>query len=314
MRPTSEAPPSGAPPRLAAPGPLLNAFSVDVEDYYQVLNFQRGIPRDEWGSFESRVERNTDAVLELLDEAGAKATFFCLGCVAKMHPTLVRRIVDQGHEVASHGWSHTPITRLDPASFRDEVESSRKLLEDLSGEPVAGFRAPSFSVVATTQWALDVLLDAGYRYDSSIFPVRHPDYGIPGSREEIHRLETPSGRAILEFPMTVARFLGRPVPVSGGGWFRLLPASVTSWGLRKVNREGRPAVFYVHPWELDPGQPNLRSRTSRLGAFRHYTGLARTRDRLARLLATFRFAPLSCVLDAWEAETRAKERCGHPGT
>lgn len=275
---------------------ITNAFTVDVEEYYQVYVFQGSIERASWSSFEPRVRESTGRILDLLEEAGHRGTFFCLGCVAEREPALIREIAARGHEVASHGWSHTPLTRLDVAAFRDEAERSRKLLEDLSGNAVEGFRAPSFSITPTTLWALDVLLDAGYRYDSSIFPVRHPDYGIPGAEERIHEVAAPSGRRILEFPMTVATFLGRRVPVSGGGYFRLLPFGVTRWGLRQVNRRGRPAVFYVHPWEVDPGQPDLRHHTSRLGALRHYTGLGRTRGRLRRLLKEFRFAPVREVL------------------
>lgn len=275
---------------------VMNAISVDVEDYYQVLNFQRGIDRSEWDGFESRVERNTDTVLQAFADAGVKGTFFTLGCVAERHPGLVRRIVGAGHELASHGWSHAPITSLTEATAKDEMVRSKALLEDLGGVEILGFRAPSFSVTESTRWALDALLEAGYRYDSSIFPVRHPDYGMRDAKDEIHRLETPSGRTIVEFPMTVARFLGRPVPVAGGGYFRLLPYGITRWGLRQVNRRGRPGVFYLHPWELDPDQPDLRNRTSRLGAFRHYAGLKKTSPRLRRLLSQFRFTSLQNVL------------------
>ena len=277
---------------------VLNAISVDVEDYYQVLNFQRGIERSEWDGFESRVERNTECALAIFEEAGVRGTFFILGCVAERHPDLVRRIAAGGHEVASHGWSHTPLTALSREACADELKRSKGLLEDLAGSPVLGFRAPSFSVTRETLWALDALLDAGYRYDSSVFPVRHPDYGIPGSREEIHRLESPSGREIVEFPMTVARWMGRAVPVSGGGYFRLLPYGVTRWGLRQVNARGRPAVFYLHPWELDPDQPDLRNRTSRFGAFRHYTGLRKTEARLRRLVGEFAFGTMDDALRA----------------
>jgi polysaccharide deacetylase family protein (PEP-CTERM system associated) len=173
---------------------------------------------------------------------------------------------------------------------------SKALLEDLGGVQVLGFRAPSFSVTESTRWALDALLEAGYQYDSSVFPVRHPDYGMPAAPDEIHRIEAPSGRTIVEFPMTVARFLGRAVPVAGGGYFRLLPYGVTRWGLRQVNRRGRPGVFYLHPWELDPDQPDLRDRASRIGALRHYTGLKKTALRLRRLLTQFRFTSLQDVL------------------
>lgn len=277
---------------------MLNAFSVDVEDYYQVLNFQARLPREQWEAQESRVLANTRRILDVLDESGTRGTFFCLGCVAEREPGLIREIAARGHEVASHGESHTPITRLDARAFLAEARDSRRRLEDLSGQRVLGFRAPSFSVVDRTRWALDALLDAGYRYDSSIFPIRHPDYGMPGIDPAIHAITAPSGRSIVEFPMTVAHVLGKPVPVSGGGYFRLLPFEVTRWGLRRANRAGRPAVFYLHPWEVDPDQPDLRKKTSRFGAFRHYTGLHRTEPRLRRLLAAFRFAPLKDVLAA----------------
>ncbi len=276
--------------------PVKNAFSVDVEDYYQVLNFQAGIPRSEWGSLPSRVTANTIRILDLLDSHGVKGTFFCLGCVAERDPALIREIAARGHEVASHGYSHTPLTKLSPEALRTELRDSKRCLEDLSGQVVLGFRAPSFSIVSSTQHGLDLLLDEGYRYDSSVFPVRHPDYGIPGAQEAIHDLTTPSGRTITEFPMTVARVWGQKIPVSGGGYFRLLPFLVTKFGLDRVNREGRPAVFYLHPWEVDPDQPDLRKRTSRLKAFRHYTNLRHTAARLDRLLGLFRFAPLREVL------------------
>lgn len=275
-----------------------NAFSLDVEDYFMVLNFQRGLSRERWKEMPARVAIGTDRVLEALDRVGAKGTFFILGCVAREHPDLVRRIAAEGHEIASHGWSHAPLFELDRVKLFGELHRSKELLEDLSGQEVIGFRAPSFSVRPDTLWALDVLLEAGYRYDSSVFPVRHPDYGIPTAPLTPHRMETPSGATIAEFPMTVARFLGRNVPVSGGGYFRLLPYGITRWGLAQVEREGRPAVFYLHPWELDPDQPDLREHTSRLGALRHYTRLSQTESRLERLLGTFRFTTVRAVLEA----------------
>lgn len=275
----------------------LNAFSVDVEDYYQVLNFRRGLDPSEWEGFEPRVGPNTRRLLGILAEAGVRGTFFVLGWVASRERDLVREIADAGHEVASHGWSHTPLDSLDPGAFRDEAERSRKLLEDLSGKAVLGFRAPSFSITRKTLWALDELLDAGFAYDSSVFPVRHPDYGMAGAPLEPHLTPTPSGRRMLELPMTVATFLGRRMPVSGGGYFRLLPFRVTCWGFRQANRKGRGGVFYLHPWELDPDQPCLRGRTSRLGAFRHYTGLRRTESRLRRLLHRFPFGTCRAVLE-----------------
>lgn len=277
---------------------MFNALTVDVEDYYQVGVFQKGIERKDWPSFESRVERNTERLLDLFARHGARATFFCLGGIAERHKDLVRRIVAGGHELGSHGFGHEPVHRMSPESFRDDVARTRKLLEDLSGTAVLGFRAPSFSITKKTLWALDALLDSGHAYDSSIFPIRRPDYGIAGSPRAPHALETPSGRRIPELPMTVASFLGRAVPVSGGGYFRLLPYAVTRWGLAKANREGRPAVFYLHPWEIDVDQPDLRHKTGAIGAFRHYVGLRGASAKLERLLQAFAFRPAREVLEA----------------
>jgi polysaccharide deacetylase family protein (PEP-CTERM system associated) len=277
---------------------VINALTVDVEDYYQVVVFQKGIDRKDWPAFESRVERNTDQLLESFGRRGARATFFCLGCIAEKHPALIRRIADAGHEVGSHGFDHQPIHLMTREAFREDVGRTRKLLEDVSGSPVSGFRAPSFSIRKDTLWALDAVVDAGYAYDSSIFPIRRPDYGIPDAVRDPHLLTTPSGRSVVELPLTVACFLGRAIPVSGGGYFRLFPFAVTRWGLSKANREGRPAVFYMHPWEIDSAQPDLRSRTSALGAFRHYTGLKTAPAKLDRLLSEFQFRSAREVLSA----------------
>ena len=197
---------------------MLNAFTVDVEEHFQVQNFQQGIPASEWDLHESRVVASTRCVMDVMEMRNVRGTFFILGWVASRNPDLVREIAARGHEVASHGWSHTPLTRLDADSFRDEALRSKTLLEELSGQEVLGFRAPSFSIQPDTFWALDILLDVGYRYDSSIFPIRHPDYGISGWPRHIHRLKTPRGREIAEFPLTVASFCGRKIPVSGGGY------------------------------------------------------------------------------------------------
>jgi polysaccharide deacetylase family protein (PEP-CTERM system associated) len=275
---------------------VINALTVDVEDYYQVGVFQKRLDRAEWGSFESRVERNTEQLLEWFERRGAKATFFCLGGIAERHPALIRRIASGGHEVGSHGFDHEPVHRMTPDAFRDDARKTRLLLEDLAGSAVLGFRAPSFSITQKTLWALDAILDAGYAYDSSIFPIRRPDYGIPGARREPHAIATPSGRTIPELPLTVASFLGKAIPVSGGGYFRMFPFAVTRWGLAKANREGRPAVFYLHPWEIDAGQPDLRHKTGRVGAFRHYVGLKGTAKKLERLLAAFAFGPARDIL------------------
>lgn len=279
-------------------GPVINALSVDVEDYYQVVVFQKGIDRSEWPSFPSRVEHNTERLLELFAARGATATFFCLGCIATKHPALIRRIAAAGHEVASHGFGHEPIHTITRAAFQEDIRRTRALLEDLSGTPVIGFRAPSFSIRKDTLWALDEILDAGYSYDSSIFPIRRPDYGIPDAPRVPYRVTTPSGRTLVELPLTVSTFAGRAIPVSGGGYFRMFPFAVTRWGFAKANREGRPGVFYMHPWEIDAEQPDLRRKTSRLGAFRHYVGLKKNIAKLERLLGQFSFRPAREVLSS----------------
>ena len=276
---------------------LLNALSVDVEDYYQVLNFAQRLPRSDWPRQESRVSANTQRLLELFAKHKVHATFFVLGCVAQQHPDIVRSIAAAGHEIASHGMSHAVITGLSREQFRAEARDSKALLEDLSGQQVIGFRAPSFSIVERTLWALDELLDAGYRWDSSIFPVRHPDYGMPSVGDVAHVIRENNGCKLIEFPMSVARCAGVALPVSGGGYFRLLPWWMTRWGLRRIQQQ-RPFVFYLHPWETDPEQPNLRHYTSRLGAFRHYVGLHRTMPRLERLLREFDLDTVSACLRA----------------
>ena len=277
------------------PQAIVNAFSVDVEDYFQVANLGSAISRDSWAARESRVERNTEVLLERLAERGTRGTFFVLGWIAERHPALVRRIARAGHEVASHGFSHRLIYRQPLTEFREETMRSKRLLEDLIGTPVIGYRAASFSITRQSLWALDVLIDAGFRYDSSIFPIRHDRYGIPGFSPEPALLAAPSGRTLAEFPMSAASFLGLRVPVSGGGYFRLLPYGVTRRGLRQINRvHGRPFTFYLHPWEVDPDQP--RVKVGWLARFRHYTNLRGCEPRLRRLLGEFRFAPMREVL------------------
>lgn len=283
---------------------MLNALSVDVEDYFQVQNFARRLPRAEWPRMESRVVANTERLAALFAAQGVHATFFVLGCVAREHPDLVRRLASAGHEIASHGMSHTLLTGLSRAAFREEARESRTLLQDLSGQAVRGFRAPSFTVVESTQWALDELLAAGYSWDSSIFPVKHPDYGMPSAGDSIHVIRTAGDSTLTEFPMSVARFLGVPMPVSGGGYFRLLPWCVTRWGLRRIQKQ-RPFVFYLHPWEVDPDQPDMRAYASRFGAFRHYCGLARTLPRLKKLLESFELGTVSACIERAEVRQGA---------
>ncbi len=284
--------------------PPVNVLSFDVEDWFQVSVMSRGIDPSAWDRLERRVGRNVDRILGILDETGHRATFFILGWIAEREPALVRRIAEAGHEIASHGHAHRRITEQTPQEFREDVRRARRCLEDITGAGVAGYRAPSFSITRTTLWALDVLLEEGHSWDSSVFPIGRPDYGIPDAEPGIHRLATPGGASILECPPSVAPswILGRGIPVAGGGYFRLLPYAVTRAGIRRINALGRPAVFYLHPWELDPGQPRVRGATSLLGGLRHYLNLGRTERRLRRLLADFEFAPVADVLAAFAAE------------
>jgi polysaccharide deacetylase family protein (PEP-CTERM system associated) len=273
----------------------VNAFSIDVEDYFQVAALAPSVARETWTQRESRVEQNTDKLLLLLDERRIYATFFVLGWIAQHHPGLVKRIATAGHEIASHGLSHQLIYSQSPSEFREETRCSREILEDLTGAAVIGYRAPSFSITRRSLWALDVLLDLGFQYDSSIFPIHHDRYGIPGAASEPGRVTAPSGRTLVEFPMSAASFGGAKIPVSGGGYFRLLPYWVTRAGLRQVNeKHARPFAFYLHPWELDPEQPRID--VGWLSRFRHYTNLKHCEERLQRLLSDFAFAPMIDVL------------------
>lgn len=273
----------------------INAFTIDVEDYFQVEALSRVIPRERWSEMEYRCERNVARLLELLAEKRVHGTFFILGWIAQRSPQLVRDIAAAGHEVACHGMSHKLIYRQTREEFRDETRRSKALLEDLIGRPVDGYRAASFSIVKSSLWALDELIDAGFLYDSSVFPVRHDNYGIPDAALEPYEIHAPSGRRLVEFPMSVANWGPLRLPVSGGGYFRILPYWLTRASLARINeREQRPFVFYLHPWEIDAGQPRVRaSLKSRL---RHYTNLSRCEGRLKRLLGEFAFAPMRDVL------------------
>jgi len=279
--------------------PPRNALSVDVEDYFQVSAFEGHVAGARWEALPWRVEANTDRVLALLAEHGARATFFTLGWVAERFPALVRRIVGQGHELASHGWSHVRITRQSPEELRADAGRTKALLEDTGGCPVAGYRAASFSIGRDTLWAHEVLADLGYRYSSSIFPVRHDLYGM---REAPRFPFACAGGRLTELPMSTVRVFGQNLPCAGGGYFRLLPYAYTRWALRRLNRhEGRAALFYFHPWELDPGQPRQRGLPAR-ARLRHYTNLERMEPKLARLLGEFRWGRIDEVL--LEAATR----------
>jgi polysaccharide deacetylase family protein (PEP-CTERM system associated) len=265
-----------------------NALTVDVEDYFHVSALAPSIHRDTWSSRESRVAANTHRLLELFGQFDVRATFFVLGWVAEREPQLVRDIAARGHEVACHGFSHRLVYDQSPGEFREETLRSKRLLEDAIGAPVHGYRAASYSIVKRSLWALDILAEAGFAYDSSIFPVRHDRYGIPDAERKPHRMQTPSGASIVEWPLAAAPVLGFRLPVAGGGYFRLLPYALSRWGLASINRrERQPFIFYLHPWEIDPDQPRVPARW--LSRFRHYTNLDKCEPRLRRLLGEFRF-------------------------
>ena len=287
----------------AASLPVVNAMTVDVEEHFQVSAFDRVIPRAAWESFESRVERNTHRLLDLFDEFGVRATFFVLGWVARQRPGLVREIDRRGHEIASHGYGHCLVYQLSAAEFGEDVRRAKALLEDASGRRVVGYRAPSYSITPRSLWALDVLAQAGYEYDSSIFPIRHDRYGFPGAPRFPYRV---SGRprTIVEIPPSTVHVGGLTLPAAGGGYFRLLPYAWTRWSLSRINTlEGRPGVFYLHPWEIDPDQPRIRAGL--IGRVRHYTNLHRTEARLRRLLGEFRFAPINRLISEESAPVPA---------
>jgi polysaccharide deacetylase family protein (PEP-CTERM system associated) len=284
-----------AKPPAAMPGAIVNAMTVDVEDYFHVSAFDAVVSRAGWDGFESRVSHNTDRLLELFDRANVRSTFFVLGWVAERFPSLVRRIAELGHEVASHGYNHQLLYMLTPRQFREDVRAAKSAIEDAAGAPVVGFRAPSYSVIESSLWALDILIEEGFAYDSSIFPIHHDRYGIPDSPRHPYVLRR-AGGALLEVPGSTVR-LGRVnVPIGGGGYFRQFPYAWTKWGIDRVNRiERQPVTFYMHPWEIDPDQPRMPVGT--VTRVRHYRGLERTADRLARLLRDFRFDSVTSALN-----------------
>ncbi len=263
---------------------MLNALSVDVEDWFQVGAFENTIRRADWDSLASRVERNSEAVLALFAAANVKATFFILGWVASRYPSLVRAISGAGHEIASHGWDHARVFTMTPERFADDLKRTRETLEDAAGVAVTGYRAPSFSIDARTPWAHPVLANAGYAYSSSVAPVAHDHYGWPEAPRFAFR--PVPGADMIELPVTTARFAGRTLAAGGGGFFRLLPYRFSSWALQQVNAAGEPGIFYFHPWEIDPGQPRVANAPLR-SRLRHYTNLSVMESKLTRLLRSF---------------------------
>lgn len=266
---------------------IRNAMSVDVEDYFQVSAFAPYIPRQSWPSMACRIEANVDWILQVFDDLNVKATFFTLGWIAERYPGLVRRIVSAGHEVASHGYAHQRVSAQSPSEFMDDVCRARDLLEQTTGQPVAGYRAPSFSICAQTPWAWELLQRAGYRYSSSVYPIKHDHYGMHDApRFPFH---ADQAKRLLELPITTVRLLDRNLPAGGGGYFRLLPYRLSHWMIRRVNEhDGRSGIFYFHPWEVDPDQPRLGNPDIKT-RFRHYVNLHRMKARIVTLAQDFRW-------------------------
>jgi len=274
----------------------VNALTVDVEDYFQVSAFADRVCRKDWDKYECRVEANTDRLLSIFDEAEVQGTFFILGWVAERYPALVRRIAEAGHEIASHGYWHQLVYNLTPEEFAKDITDSREAIHDACGVTVTAYRAPSFSIVPRSRWSLDILAAHGFTIDSSVFPIKgHDLYGDPNSPKNIHRIETTHG-TIIEFPPTAGSIGRLPIPV-GGGYFRILPLSVTNRAVRQINQTIGPAMFYIHPWEIDPDQPRIQS-ISLKSRFRHYVGLHRTQARLLGLLKAIPFSSVSDIISS----------------
>jgi polysaccharide deacetylase family protein (PEP-CTERM system associated) len=272
---------------------MRNAMTVDVEDYFQVSALAPHIPRSDWDSMACRVEMNVDRLLTLFADHGAHVTFFTLGWVAQRYPGLVRRIVDAGHELASHGHAHLRASDQTQTEFLHDISHAKKLLEDIAGAPVLGYRAPSFSIGSANLWAFDSLESAGYRYSSSVYPIVHDHYGIPDAPRIPYRVRP----GLLEIPITTVRVFGRNLPAGGGGYFRLAPYSWSRWAIARFNaEENRPAIFYMHPWEIDPEQPRVPG-TSLKTKFRHYVNLDKTHSRLSRLLSDFKWGRVDQAFD-----------------
>jgi polysaccharide deacetylase family protein (PEP-CTERM system associated) len=270
---------------LAPDGEIINALTIDVEDYFQVSAFSAHVQRSDWESLPSRIEANIDQILSLLAETRVRATFFSLGWIADRHPAMIRRVSDGGHEIASHGYDHHRATEQGYGAFLADIRLAKAVLEDVSGNEVKGYRAPSFSIGKRNTWAFDCIADAGYRYSSSVYPIRHDHYGTPDAPRFAHEVRT----GLLEVPLTTVRLLSANWPAAGGGYFRLFPYSMSRWSIRRVNAIDRqPAMFYFHPWELDPEQPRIKGPGMK-ARFRHYLNLERTAPRLHRLLADFRW-------------------------
>jgi polysaccharide deacetylase family protein (PEP-CTERM system associated) len=285
---------------------VVDGLSVDLEDYYQVEAFAARISRSQWSEFSSRIKQNTWRTLSLLDRNRCRATFFVLGWVAEREPGLIRELAQAGHELACHSHLHRPLHKLTPSEFRDDLRRSKDAIENAAGIKVLGFRAPTFSVTRESLWALQILSEEGFEYDSSIFPIRHDLYGIPDAPRWVHRRPLSSGRSIWEVPPSTVRIGTMNFPFGGGGYLRLLPLSYTRWAIERVHRlNGQPVIVYFHPWELDPDQPRLKG--SWKSRFRHYTGLNKTERRLETILSHGRFQPLINLVRQVEVFSRTED-------
>lgn len=283
----------------------VNALTVDVEDYFQVEAFADVVRRDEWSCWQPRVERNTQRLLDLFASRNVCGTFFILGWVAERYPQMVRDIAAAGHEIACHSYQHHRINTQTPEEFRTDLRRAKRLLEDITGSEVVGYRAPTYSIMRETLWALDILVEEGFRYDSSIFPIHHDRYGVPDAKRHLHIIHCAAGD-IAEFPPSTVRVAGVNFPMAGGGYFRLLPYPLFRWGLRRVNySERQPVIFMVHTWEVDSEQPVIAG--TRMNVWRHRNNLRHTSARLERLLDDFRFAPVRQVLQMSEYAVEATE-------
>ena len=289
---------------LTSPQRIVNAMTIDVEDYFHSSNFAGVVRPENWTGFESRVEANTHKLLNIFEAYKVSATFFVLGWVADRHPSLVQAIHSAGHEVACHGYMHKLVYKSTPDEFREDVRRAKKVLEEVTGIEVIGYRAPSFSIVKSSLWALDVLAEEGFQYDSSIFPIRHHRYGIPDAKRFPHRCQTNNGIRLVQFPISTLRVGGVNLPVGGGGYLRLFPYTVTRWAIQHMNgTEQRPLIFYIHPWELDPAQPRMPGRL--LSRFRHYVNLNTTEGKLHRLIGSFSFESLRSFLNRWDEREKS---------
>jgi polysaccharide deacetylase family protein (PEP-CTERM system associated) len=303
---------------------MINVLSIDVEDYFQVSAFERYVKREDWSDYPLRVVDNTQRILDLLNQSGVTATFFVLGWVAKRCPSLVKNIHNSGHEIASHGFGHQRVSTQSQQEFREDVRTSKALLEDLIGQAVLGYRAPSYSISMNSLWAFDELAEAGYLYDSSVFPVKHDFYGIPdwprfpfivlrgadgkwsptGTSSDDGYSECNNNAKILEIPITTLNLGRKNIPIGGGGYFRFFPYTFTKWGLRRINRiDKRPFVFYLHPWEIDPAQPKMPEIDLKT-RFRHYLNLGKTEQRFCHLLSDFKFSSMRNLAEAYFNNTK----------